>query len=128
MKIDTKGFKDFLEVLEKVDTGRVCEATLNEGVQKMRTESVENTERITGDMRRAWDTTPTIRSGTTYSKSLINDEPYSGWVEKGHNTILKKDGTRGWVPGQHIALKAKIHYERNVNKIYAKHFKKEFNK
>ena len=69
--------------------------------------------KVGGTLRRGWtggkDVDPytyilndidVIKKGRTYIIILSNPVNYASYVEYGHRTREKKDGTRGWVDGQ----------------------------
>ena len=69
--------------------------------------------KVGGTLRRGWtggeDVDPytyilndidVIKKGRTYIIILSNPIEYASYVEYGHRTREKKDGTRGWVDGQ----------------------------
>lgn len=67
---------------------------------------------VGGTLRRGWTagkhqgtriyahTLPVSKKGMTYVIEVRNDVDYAIYVEYGHRTPPKKDGTVGWVPGQ----------------------------
>lgn len=54
----------------------------------------------TGNLRRKWTIKDIKKVGNAYTCTVINPVQYASYVEYGHRTVQKKNGTRGWVEGQ----------------------------
>ena len=54
---------------------------------------------LTGALRRGWKIEVRLK-GNTYEIVIINPLEYASYVEEGHRTPERKDGTRGWVKGK----------------------------
>lgn len=97
---------------------RVLNRAVNEGVK----DAKENTNVVTGFMRKSWRSAPAVKAkagGVT--KSMVNTADYSSYVNYGHRIVNKEKETIGFVKGQFILEKA-IH---KVDKAMEKEFKKE---
>lgn len=123
-RIAIKQFRKELEALlgdiSEIDI-KIMNKAVNEGVRVAK----ENTNVISGFMRRSWRSAPAVKSkngGVT--KSLVNSADYSEFVNYGHRIVNKSGETVGWVPGQYILEKA-IH---KVEKQLETEFKKEVEK
>lgn len=53
-----------------------------------------------GNLRRRWVVKDVKKVGNAYTCTVTNPVEYASYVEYGHRTVQKKNGTRGWVEGQ----------------------------
>lgn len=129
VKFDKKGFKQFQEQLEKLEKGGIqefCEGAVKELAARMLEKVIEktpvgeygtkqvhfvtregkevnftaNSSKMGGTLRRGWTIGEIIKKGNSYIIEVINPVNYASYVEYGHRTREKIDGTRGWVEGR----------------------------
>lgn len=53
-----------------------------------------------GTLRRGWTVGEVTKRGNEYEVELINPVQYATYVEYGHRTPPRRDGSRGWVEGR----------------------------
>lgn len=103
--------------------------------------AIRNTKRFTkrrsGTLERSWDVSEIRQKGDVYGIDVFNHASdggvkYAIYVEYGHRTRVRKDGTRGWVNGRFMLTKARSqvegHLPKLVDNIALKMLKEEFNK
>lgn len=135
-----KELKAMLDDITDIDI-KVLNKAVNEGVKVAK----ENTNVVTGFMRKSWRSAPAVkRKGGGVTKTIVNTADYASYVNYGHrivekvgviNSIKSKDGlkltfrnraygtgvTTGFVKGQFMLEKAISHTEKTM----VKEFKKE---
>lgn len=112
-----KELKSMLDDISNIDV-KVLNKAVNEGVK----DAKNNTNVVTGHMRRSWRSAPAIKSKNgEVKKSLVNTADYAPYVNYGHRIVNKSGETIGWVKGQFMLEKA-VH---KVDKTLLKEFRKE---
>lgn len=113
VRVDTSGFEKFIKKIEGIDTHGLMVGVTAELSNRVLRDAKENTPvgeyedgRQGGTLRRNWFVTNVRKVGNTYETEVKNDTDYAGYVESGHRTRVRKDGSRSWIPGQFILLKA----------------------
>lgn len=95
---------------------------LNKAVTKGMAVAKQNTNVVTGFMRKSWRSAPAVkRKAGGVTKSLVNTAKYASFVNDGHRIVNKFDETIGLVKGQFILERAVKLIEREL----AAEFKKE---
>lgn len=117
IKIDISGFKNLTSKLKNIDTRQFGVNTVAELSNRVLREAIQNTTVDTGEMKRGWYVTPVTVAGNVFSTEVKNDAPHAGYEENGRRTRVRKDGSRGWVPGKFILLKATRKVERKAPSI-----------
>lgn len=103
--------------------------------------AIRNTKRFTkrrsGTLEKGWDVSGIRQKGDAYEIDVFNSASdggvkYAIYVEYGHRTRIRKDGTRGWVNGRFMLTRAKNQVEgqipRLADQVTFKMLKEEFNK
>lgn len=111
-----KELKSMLDDISDIDK-KVLNKAVNEGVKVAK----DDTNVISGFMRKSWGTTPTTKTSKGVEKSIINTAEYSSYVNYGHRLVNLKGETVGFVKGQFILERAM----NKVNKQLIKEFEKE---
>lgn len=70
-----------------------------------------------GTLKRGWKTTEVERIGKSFSITVYNDVKYAIYVEKGHRTRKRKDGSRGWVEGKFMLEKAQTDVKKVMDRV-----------
>ena len=97
---------------------KVLNKAVNDGVK----EAKEQTNVISGHMRRSWRSAPAIKSAKgEATKTMINTADYAPYVNYGHRIVNKSGETIGWVKGQFI-LERTVH---RVDKAVLREFRRE---
>jgi len=124
-KWDTKELKEWIDKIKGLteeEIEKFNEQTIKEIAARTLAKMIARTPvgdyppssgKMGGTLRRGWtggkDVDPytyilndidVIKKGRTYIIILSNPVNYASYVEYGHRTREKKDGTRGWVDGQ----------------------------
>lgn len=123
-KYNEAAIKQFRKELQNMfdDITEVDKKILNVAVNKGVKVAKENTNVVSGFMRRSWRSAPAVKSkGGEVTKSLVNSADYSEFVNYGHRIVNKNGETVGWVKGQFMLEKAIGTVEREL----VKEFKKE---
>ena len=97
-----KELQAMLEDISEIDI-KCLNKAVNIGVKVAK----ENTNVISGFMRKAWRSAPAVKSragGVT--KSMVNTADYSSYTNYGHRLVNKSGETIGWVKGQYMLEKA----------------------
>lgn len=115
IKFNTRGLEELARKIELAqrDIDLFIEKTAKELASRLLAEVTNITpvgdypkqKKLGGNLRRGWsndnnDNFRVIRDGDKYIIRLINNVEYASYVNSGHRTKIKKDGTRGWVEGQ----------------------------
>lgn len=66
-----------------------------------------------GTLKRGWRASGVSKTGEGHIITVTNDTEYAVYVEYGHRTRTKKDGTRGFAPGRFMLTRA----SRGIDKI-----------
>jgi len=112
-----KELKSMLDDISDIDI-KVLNKAVNDGVK----EAKEQTNVISGHMRRSWRSAPAIKSAKgEATKTMINTADYAPYVNYGHRIVNKSGETIGWVKGQFI-LERTAH---KVDKSLLEAFRKE---
>ena len=87
-------------------------------------DTVSNTPNVTGRLIGGWRLSGPFKRGDSRYVVIHNNVKYAKWVEDGHR-IVKPSGedTGRWQPGKHMARKALINTELNLDKNFNKEFK-----
>ena len=103
--------------IEEIDK-KVLNKAVNKGVKIAK----QNTNVVSGFMRRSWRSAPAVKSKSgEVTKSLVNSADYSEFENYGHRIVDKLGNTKGWVPGKFILEKTIGFIER----LLVKEFKEE---
>ncbi len=118
-----KELKAMLDDIREIDV-KVLNKAVNVGVRIAK----ENTQVITGFMRRSWKPTPTVKNKSGVEKGIVNTADYASFVNYGHRQqvgryvpAIGKRLKKPWVEGQYMLEKAINHTEKTM----VKEFKKE---
>lgn len=112
-----KELSAILDDIRDIDI-KVLNRAVNEGVKVAK----ENTNVVSGFMRKAWRSAPAVKSRSGgVTKNMVNTMDYSSFVNYGHRLVNGSGETVGWVSGQYMLEKA-IH---KVDKTLLQEFKKE---
>ncbi len=100
---------------------KIMNRAVNEGVIDVK----NNTNVVTGYMRRGWKSAPAVKAKAGgVIKSIVNIMDYSSYVNYGHRIVNKSGETVGFVKGQFMLERA----VRKVDKALIREFKKEVEK
>jgi len=109
--------KELLSMLGDIED--IDKKVLNKSVNKGVRYAKENTNVVTGFMRRRWSSAPAVKSKSgNVTKSLVNTADYSSYVNYGHRIVNKFKETIGWVKGQFILEKTIGFIERQLVKDF----------
>lgn len=111
-----KDLRAMLDDIRDIDV-RVLNKAVNEGVKVAK----QNTNVVTGFMRRSWKPTPTVKKTDGAEKGIVNTADYSSFVNDGHRLVDGAGNTVGFVKGQYMLEKA----NSMIEKTMAREFKKE---
>lgn len=112
-----KDLKAMLDDISDIDV-KVLNKAVNEGVKVAK----DNTNVVSGFMRKSWRALPAVKRKTGFvSKTMVNSADYSSFVNHGHRIVNSKGETVGFVKGQYMLEKA----ISKVEKTMVKEFKKE---
>ncbi|MCF6466348.1 HK97 gp10 family phage protein [Clostridium sp. Cult2] len=111
-----KDLKAMFDDIRDIDI-KVLNKAVNKGVKVAK----ENTNVVSGFMRRSWRANPAKKTKNGAEKSMVNSADYSSYVNYGHRIVNKKGETIGWVKGQFMLEKA----IGKIDKELVKEFKKE---
>lgn len=64
-----------------------------------------------GTLQRGWEVGEVIKTGNVYEVELYNPVHYASYVEYGHRTVPRIDGSRGWVEGRFMLTLSKEELE-----------------
>lgn len=124
VKIDLSGFKSLTDKLKNINIDEFGLSTVNELGNRVLRDVRQNTPvgvyddgRVGGTLKRSWYVEPARKERNIYISEIKSDADYAGYVENGRRTRLRKDGSRGWVPGRFMLLKATRKVERQAPKI-----------
>lgn len=94
---------------------------LNEAVNKGVAVAKENTNVVTGIMRREWKSTRTVKTKKgEVKKTIYNTVEYAPHVNYGHRIVNKNKETVGWVKGQYMLEKAITATEKELVREFRK--------
>lgn len=97
---------------------KILNKAVNEGVKVAK----QNTNVVSGFMRKNWKSAPAIKAKTGgVTKSMVNIMDYASYVNYGHRIVNKAGETVGFVKGQFILEKA----IGRIDKVLVKEFQKE---
>ena len=86
---------------------------LNRAVTEGMREAKDNTNVISGFMRKSWRSAPAVKSASgEVKKVLVNGADYASYVNNGHRIVNKAGETVGFVTGQFMLEKAIIKAEK----------------
>lgn len=85
--------------------------------------TVNRVHNVTGTLNRNWKV-KVQENEKEYLITISNPLEYSSYVEFGHRTKKRKDGSRGWVEGKFMMTKSKSEVENMTPKILEKMLKK----
>lgn len=108
-----KELRAMLDDISEIDV-KVLNKAVNEGVKVAK----QNTNAVTGFMRRSWKSTPTQKSKSGAEKGLVNTADYSSFVNDGHRLVNGAGETVGWVKGQYMLEKAIHETEKSMAKDF----------
>ena len=112
-----KDLSSMLDDITEIDK-KVLNRAVNEGVKVAK----ENTNVVTGFMKKSWQTTPSVKKKAgEVSKTLFNSADYAPYVNYGHRIVNGNKETIGFVKGQFMLEKA----IGRVNKALVREFRKE---
>ena len=115
-----KELSSMLDDITEIDI-KVLNRAVNEGVKVAK----QNTNVVSGFMRKAWRSAPAVKSRSGgVTKNLVNTMDYSSFVNYGHRLVNSAGETVGWVNGQFMLEKA----IGKVDKVLLSEFKKEVEK
>lgn len=113
--------------LSDQEINRCLENTVNELANRLKRNVVKNTlpyvpkhagdKRRGGTLRRGWKTTTAYKSGNSFSADIYNNVYYAVYVEKGHRTRERKDGSRGWVEGKFMLERAEFSVKLVMDRV-----------
>lgn len=126
MKIDTKDIEKLVSTAKKMQNNmqKFCVDTVSGLANRTIKDAKENTTVDTGEMLQGWFNTPVNKNGNEYSNETKNDASHASYEENGRRTRIRKDGTRGWVPGKFMLLKATLKVQRQAPNIIKSRWKK----
>lgn len=110
-----KELKSMFGDITEIDV-RVLNRAVNEGLKVAK----DNTNVVSGFMRRSWRTTPTVKSTDGVSKGLLNSADYASFVNDGHRIVDRSGKTVGFVTGQYMLEKAIAMVERSMVREFNK--------
>lgn len=119
--------KAMLDDISDIDV-KVLNKSVNEGVK----DAKQNTNVVSGFMRKSWRALPAVKRKNGYvSKTLVNSADYSSFVNDGHRIVNSSGETVGFVKGQYMLEKSiskiekvmKEEFEKEVRRINTKHDK-----
>lgn len=109
-----KELKAMFDDIEEIDK-KVLNKAVNQGVKIAK----QNTNVVSGFMRKSWRSAPAVKSKSgEVTKSLVNTADYSEFVNYGHRVVDKLGNTKGWVKGQFMLEKAIGFIERQLVKAF----------
>lgn len=118
---DLKKFKDNLgNKLNDKEINNCINSTVNELSGRLLRDVVRNTphtEKSTGTLKKGWKVSNFKISGNTVTKDIYNQTYYAVYVEKGHRTRAKKDGSRGWVEGKFMLKRAENYVSKVMDRV-----------
>lgn len=126
-------FSDFQKFAEKIERAgqrvkpQMLKLTKKAGARLL-SGAIRNTKmyvkRDTGTLERGWGVSGVVhRAGVgAYEITVSNTASdggtkYATYVEYGHRTKKRKDGSRGWVQGRYMLTRAKRDVERQLPKM-----------
>lgn len=127
---DFSDFEKFAEQLEKAGQKvkpQMLKLTKEAGA-RLYSEAIRNTKRYvkrgTGTLERSWGiggvyhNVPSKQYRTTvWNTASDGGTKYAIYVEYGHRTKKRKDGSRGWVEGRYMLTRAKRDLEKQLPKM-----------
>lgn len=128
VKFDFSELEEFSKKLEKAgaSTQTFIEDANNEIALRLLSKVIKKTQpgvysqnsgKVGGTLRGGWGADKvqkrSVWSGEVYATNLTNETYYASYVEYGHRTVVRKDGTRGYVEGRFYLTKS----EKEVSAI-----------
>lgn len=111
-----KELKSMFHDISEVDV-KILNKSVNEGARVAK----ENTNVVSGFMRKNWRSTPAVKSASReVKKVLVNSADYSEFVNYGHRIVDGEGKTVGFVKGQFMLEKAISHAEKTMKKEFEK--------
>lgn len=111
-----KELRSMFHDISEVDV-KIINKAVNEGARVAK----ENTNVVSGFMRKNWRSTPAVKSASReVKKVLVNSADYSEFVNYGHRIVDGEGKTVGFVKGQFMLEKAISHAEKTMKKEFEK--------
>lgn len=132
MKADFSGLEKLQAQIRAMgeNKDRIIKETAKELAQMFLAEVMKTTPVDTGHLRRNWRIRNIRQVGNAYTCTIVNPVEYASYVEYGHRTVERKDGTRGWVEGQFMMTLAAqaiqkigdVYVERKFEEFLRRHW------
>ncbi len=129
--LDFKDLEKYLDVINKPLENGEIDGFLESLVKELGGSLYRNVVKRTpaaevngGTLKKGWRVSVVERYGKTFTVFVFNDVPYAIYVEKGHRTRVRKDGTRGWVEGYFMLERAEMDIEKVMHKIVKARYEK----
>lgn len=111
-----KELKSMFNDISGIDI-KILNKAVKEGVRVAK----ENTNVVSGFMRKNWRSTPAVKNVSgEVKKVLVNSADYSEFVNYGHRIVDGDGKTVGFVKGQFMLEKAISHAEKTMKKEFEK--------
>ncbi len=127
-KFDFKEFKEFQKNFESMVNkhDEVLKNTAQELAKEWLTRTKYRVHPVTGNLNNNWRI-EIQENGNDYLIIMSNSADYAPYVESGHRTKEKKDGSRGWIKGQFMMTKSKSEVENMAPRVLEKRLQQLFN-
>lgn len=128
-----KRLKEQMSKLNKAALDKFCYATTRDLTQMLLAGATQRTPvgqydvstgLIGGTLRRNWHATKVTKNDAGYTADVFNDTEYAMYVEYGHRTPPRRNGSRGWVYGRFMLTNAKNDLENRLEPLVANRLKR----
>lgn len=85
---------------------------------------IANSHKTGGTLKRGWTAGDVVKRGNVYEIELVNPTHYASYVEYGHRTPPRSDGSRGWVEGRFMLTLSEEELKQEAPEIIEHKFEK----